>query len=218
MTRLTLHTLALSSWLAVASPAFALIDVQPKITEVRERPMTVEIANHGDRPEYISISLSHLSNPGVELAEERLEPITQAQRPKLYATPFRLELAPGQSKTVTLRPLEPVQQEQVYRLDIKPVMNLLDPKQANIAGHVVINLAFSALVRQLPPRQVSALEVRCEVGGARFIATGNTRYLVENTRVDGTLSEPFNVYPGVPLRVEGAKIQTPGHPPCPVAG
>ncbi|WP_446439682.1 hypothetical protein [Pseudomonas sp. 910_21] len=213
-----LCTHVLLSWLAMIAPALALIDIQPQISEVRDTPMTVEITNKGQRPEYVSISLSRLINPGVELADERLEPITQTVRPQLYASPFQLKLAPGQSKTVTLKPLESVEQEQVYRLDIKPVMNLLDPKQTNIAGSVVINLAFSALVRQLPLKETARLEVHCEAEGARFFATGNTRYLVENAIVDGSPNEPFNVYPGVPLLLKGTQIQAPEQPPCSGAG
>ncbi|MDF3202852.1 hypothetical protein P3C29_29605 [Pseudomonas sp. 1912-s] len=206
--------LALFGWSAMVSHAVALIDIQPKIAEVRDTAMTVEIANNGERPEYVSITLSRIINPGVELADERLELISQTPRPQLYASPFKLKLAPGQSKIITLKPLEQVEKEQVYRLDIKPVMNVLEPKQADVVGTVLINLAFSALVRHLPLIETSTLSVTCDSEGARLIATGTTHFLVEGATANGQSIDPFGVYPDVPIVMRGRNIQISAHPPC----
>lgn len=206
-------------WLCLAhvllpGTAWAVIDVQPKVLVVHEEPMTMEISNLGERAEYVSISLSRLLNPGVELEVENLEAITQSQNPPLYASPFKVSLRPGQSKTVTLRPLHKVEREQVYRLDIRPVVNPLDSLPQQASGNVVVNLAYSTLVRQLPAREHSALSVHCEGAGARLTASGNVRYQVREARVDGSQLDPFNVYPGVPKWLAGKDIRIPGQPAC----
>lgn len=200
--------------LVLASPASAVIRVSPSVIEVSSKPVTFNISNDGERPEFVSISLSRLFNPGVEFADERLESIVQVTQPKLYATPFKLMLAPRQSKKITINPLVPIEEEQVYRLEIKPVVNLIDPKLSSVAGNVVVNLAYSSLVRHMPQKETSTLTVKCEADGARFYASGTTRFEVKDVTVDGKASEPFNVYPGVPLLVKGTKIKVPQQAGC----
>ena len=200
--------------LVLASPASALIDVSPAVTVVRDAPVTFDISNDGERPEFVSISLSRLFNPGVEFEDERMESIVQVTQPKLYATPFKMMLAPGQSKKITIKPLVSIEEEQVYRLEVKPVVNLIDPKLSSVAGNVVVNLAYSSLVRHIPQNETSTLTVKCEVDGVRFFASGTTRFVVKDATRDGRPIEPFNVYPSVPLLVKGAKIKVPQHAGC----
>jgi len=200
--------------LAIPAPAFALIDISPKESVVRDKAITVRVINKGDRPEYVSISLSRLLNPGVEQGSERLEPITLMIKPALYAFPFRITLAPGQSKTVTLKPLRDVKQEQVYRLDVKPVIRVNEADDRATTGNVVISLSFSGLVRQLPDVEKPQLSVTCESTGALLTASGNVRYPVEGVKVDGATVIPFNVYPGEPKLLKGKSISIPGQPAC----
>lgn len=203
---------------ALAAPASAHVDVTPKLAVVQGKPALVHIVNQGDRAEYVSIALSRLLNPGVETEQERLEPVAQTAQPALYVSPFKLSLAPGQSKTITLKPLADVEQEQVYRLDIKPVVNLLDRGEAGTSGNVVVTLAFSTLVRLLPQNETSGLSLRCTSEGAWLAASGNVRDQVKNAVVDGLPVEPFNVYPGTPILLKGRAIQVPGQPSCPPSG
>ena len=88
--------------LLCSAPASALIDVYPKEIEVRDEAVQVTVSNQGDRPEYVSVSLSRLLNPGVPLRDEKLEPIGQTTAPTLYAAPFQMSLSPGQSKRIAL--------------------------------------------------------------------------------------------------------------------
>ncbi|MFJ2362202.1 hypothetical protein ACIPIN_00525 [Pseudomonas sp. NPDC087697] len=199
---------------AIPAPAFALIDISPKEIVVQDKPTSVQIINKGERPEYVSITLSRLLNPGVEVGSERLEPITLARKPILYAYPFRITLAPGQSKTITLKPLEKVEREQVYRLDVTPVISLKETEHRASSGNVLINLSFSGLVRQLPGDEKSRLSVTCEGSGALLTASGNVRYPVKGVKVDGSSVDPFNVYPGEPKLLKGKSISTPGQPSC----
>lgn len=203
---------------AAAAPASAHVDVTPKLAVVQGKPASVRIVNQGDRAEYVSIALSRLLNPGVETEQERLEPVAQTAQPALYVSPFKLSLAPGQSKTITLKPLADVEQEQVYRLDIKPVVNLLNRGEAGTSGSVAVTLAFSTLVRLLPPNETSELSLRCEPEGAWLAASGNVRYQVKDAVADGRPVEPFNVYPGTPILLKGRAIQVPGQPSCPPSG
>lgn len=207
-------TLLLLACAAIPAPAFALIDISPKEIVVQDKPTTVRIINNGERPEYVSINLSRLLNPGVEVDSEKLESITLVSKPALYAFPFRITLAPGQSKTITLKPLEAVEREQVYRLDVTPVISLKETEHRATSGNVLINLSFSGLVRQLPSDETSHLSVVCKGSRALLTASGNVRYPVKGVRVDGATVEPFNVYPGEPKSLKGKSISIPGQPSC----
>ncbi|MDF9755635.1 hypothetical protein ACVWY1_003373 [Pseudomonas sp. TE6288] len=206
--------LTATCWL-LASPAFAIIDVQPKVVDVQQTATSIEIINQGDRPEYVSINLSRLLNPGAEPSDEQLEPVSQIQELELYVYPFRLTLAPGQSKRIRVKPLKTVAQEQVYRVDIRPVINLLDSKQPDHSGNIVVNLAFSGLIRHRPAAINSELKVQCEAQGARLIATGNSRYWLKGASVAGQAVDAFNIYPQLPLLLKGKAVQVPGQATCP---
>lgn len=211
----TLHSLiALIGGLSLSVSASGAIDLLPKELAVHDQAVSVRIVNNGDRAEYVSISLARLLNPGVPLADEKLEPIGETARPALYAFPFRVSLAPGQSKTITLKPLRPVESETVYRLDVKPVVKLLGEARKETAGNIVVNLAFSGLIRQLPANERASVSVTCDADGARINATGNVRYKVTGAEVDGRTLDDFNVYPGVPLPLKGNVVTIPGQPMC----
>ncbi|KWI40980.1 hypothetical protein WM05_25875 [Burkholderia ubonensis] len=192
----------------------AAIDVIPKEVTLEADATSVQVINHGDRPEYVTISLSRLLNPGVPLDEERLEPVSDMAHPSIYAFPFRTSLAPGQTKTITLKPLRPVETKTVYRLDVKPVVKVLGAEKTMTFASVVVNLAFSGLVRQLPATRRKALSVECDERGARLVATGNVRYRVDGVTADGRALDAFNVYPGMPLPVRGRGVTVPGYPSC----
>ena len=184
--------------LLCSAPASALIDVYPKEIEVRDEAVQVTVSNQGDRPEYVSVSLSRLLNPGVPLRDEKLEPIGQTTAPTLYAAPFQMSLSPGQSKRIALKPLDGVKVEQVYRLVVKPEVGKMETGRQQMAGMVVVNIAYSALVRQVPEDRESAIQVECVAEGARITATGTVRHRIERAQVDGREIDAFNVYPGTP--------------------
>ncbi|ASE98659.1 hypothetical protein CEQ23_35665 [Burkholderia cepacia] len=198
----------------ISGSAFAAIDVMPKEIEVDKGTTSVQIVNNGDRPEYVTISLARLLNPGVPLKEEELEQVGTAVKPSLYAYPFKLTLAPRQTKTIKLKPTQPVETETVYRLDVKPVIRVLAEERQKASGSIVVSLGFSALVRQLPANEREELSVTCDAYGARLTATGNVRYAVKDAKVDGHAVEKFNVYPGVPRPLQGHIVEIPGQPTC----
>lgn len=206
--------------IAVASAGFipglaaATIDLFPKEIVIDSGTTSVQIINNGDRPEYVTISLSRLLNPGVLLKDEKLEPVGEEAQPTLVAFPFKLSLAPGQTKNIVLKPLKAVQHETVYRLDVKPEIKVMTQGRQKATGSVVINLGFSALVRQMPESERAKLSVACDAQGARLTATGTVRYAVKGAKVDGRVTEPFNVYPGVPQTLEGRVVEIPDHSIC----
>jgi len=214
--RLRSFILPIAAMLGALIPgiAVATIDVFPKEISVDSGTTRVQIVNNGDRPEYVTISLSRLLNPGVRLKDEKLESVGNDAKPALYAFPFKLTLAPGQTKNIALKPLRAVQDETVYRLDVKPEIKVMPQGQQKATGSIVVNLGFSALVRQMPESRKEALSVACDAHGAQLTATGTVRYAVQDAKVDGQAVEPFNVYPGVPRPLQGRVVEIPGHPTC----
>ncbi|MGS0895679.1 hypothetical protein ACVBGC_24580 [Burkholderia stagnalis] len=209
-----LRALCMAPALLAPAVSFSAIDLLPKEATVEAKETTVQVINNGDRPEYVTISLSRLLNPGVPLENERLEPVGDSTQPALYAYPFRMSLGAGQSKTFTLKPLRAVETEIVYRLDVRPATRLIGMEQKKASANIVVNLGFSALVRQLPETPREDVSVACIDEGARLTATGNVRIRVEGAKVDGRDVDGFNVYPGVPLPLRGRVVAVPGHPVC----
>ncbi|WP_256976841.1 hypothetical protein [Burkholderia sp. AU31652] len=200
--------------LAFPVSAAAAIDLIPKDITLKHDVDSVQVVNNGARTEYVSVSLSRLLNPGVPLESERLEAVGDVAQPSLYAYPFRMTLAPGQTKTITIKALRAVDTETVYRLDVKPVIKVLGAGHTKPSASIVANLAFSGIVRQLPSKTRATLAVTCEASGARLTATGNVHYRVEGAKSDGQDLDAFNVYPGVPLPVSGRIVDIPGHSLC----
>jgi hypothetical protein len=196
-------------------PVLGAIDLIPKEAVVRDKTVFAHVINNGTHPEYVEVSLSRLLNPGVPLKEEKLEDVGNSANPALYAFPFRFSLAPGQTKTIALKPLSAVASETVYRLNVTPVISMQGERVTAATGSVVISMAFSGIVRQMPKDEHDALSVVCDTpGAARLIATGTVRYTVKNATVDGHPIDEFNVYPGVPLPLRGRVVNIPHQPTC----
>nr|WP_241011461.1 hypothetical protein [Burkholderia sp. Ac-20392] len=206
-------TVLVAGW-SISVPIFGAVDLIPKEIEVRDEAVSAQIVNNGDHAEFVSISLAHLLNPGVPLADEKIESVGDMAEPALYVYPFRMSIAPGQRKTITLKPLKSVDSEVVYRLDVKPVMKMLGQTRRDVKGNVAVNLAFSGLVRQLPAEERAALLVTCDSTGARVTSTGNIRYNVKGATIDGQMMDDFNVYPGVSRPLTGRVVTIPGQPTC----
>lgn len=202
-------------WLIwITSTAHASIGIVPREAIVQDEAIKVTVSNDGIEPEYVSVRLSRLLNPGVPLQEEQLQPINEIEQPTIYATPFRLYLAPGQSKVITIKSLSTVSTEQIYRLDVRPEVGKVTTGRSGMVGMIAVKIAHSGLVRQLPKQQKESIQVLCVAEGARIVADGNVRYPVKEANVDGEEKGPFNVYPGTPKLLTGKRIAIPGHPTC----
>ncbi|WP_422526640.1 hypothetical protein [Serratia fonticola] len=177
-------------------------------------PQTITISNNGDRMEYVTIATELLTNPGVPFPEEQRTPMGLISLPTLYASPFKLTLNPQQQKIITLRPLRKVERETVYRLNVRPLVQLQGTSVEHASASIAINLSFSAIIRQRPENEKVLLEVRCEHQGAVLTATGNVHVALREVQIDDTHPEDINVYPGTPQRLQGRKIMLPGYGGC----
>ncbi|MDX9668001.1 hypothetical protein QMK50_23920 [Pseudomonas sp. P5_152] len=212
------HSIYLASIICIAellsiSNAEAMIDLLPKEIEISNTPVTARIINNSERAEYVTISLFRLTNPGAPLQDEKLEPVSLMPSPALYAFPFQISLAPGQSKNITLKPVHSVQKETVYRLEVKPILRIKNTGLEKAAG-IIVNLSFSGLVRQLPVKKNDGIEIMCTATGATLTASGTLRHRVEDLIIDGNLIPPFNVYPNFPHSVPGNSVGLSKQLPC----
>ncbi|MFV8844513.1 hypothetical protein [Serratia fonticola] len=193
----------------------AAIDISPKRIELRgDAPQTITVSNNGDRIEYVTIATELVANPGVHFSEEQRVPIGLIRQPTLYASPFKLILNPQQHKVVTLRPLKSVKSEMVYRLNIRPIVQLQGTSAERAASGIAVNLSFSAIIRQRPDREKTGLDVQCEHEGALLTATGNVHVTLKGIQADGLPVADINLYPGTPQHLPGKQITLPGYSGC----
>lgn len=190
--------------LLLSMAAQATIDLRPKVAEVQHADVPVQIINNGDTPEFVTIKLYRLDNPGVAPEEELLTPLGLVQAPQLYVAPFSLSLGPHQQKTVHLKVLQQPAREQVYRLGVMP------EKQATISGNegnvMLLTLGYMGLVRHLPEKQVVSWQHHCEGGQLRLEATGTVRVPFVEILLDGQSYNNFNLYPGSPRQLQAVTL------------
>lgn len=187
--------------------AQALIDISPKIVEMKGEQAVIQVINIGDTPEFVGVSLFEIGNPGVPIDEEHLIPLGMSKDPYLYAAPFKLSLGPRQQKPVQLTALKPPEREKVYRLAVIP------QQKTNISGTrdnvMLVSLGFNGLVRQLPVKQVGTWQHRCEASSLQLQATGTVRVEFSELKLNGQTVDDFNVYPGTPRQMAGSTLS--GH-------
>ncbi|MCO7509291.1 hypothetical protein NJH77_08505 [Serratia fonticola] len=185
--------------------AQALIDIRPKIVEMKGKEAVVNVINTGDKSEFVEIGLFELINPGVPPEQEQLIPLGSIKTPYLYAAPFKLSLGPRQEKRVHLKALKQPDQEKVYRLSVIPQQKLsISGTRGNV---MVVNLGYMGLVRQLPTNPTTAWQHYCGSKGIELAATGNVRVEFSELTLDGKDVDSFNVYPGTPRHMAGKTLR-----------
>ncbi|MFC0226915.1 hypothetical protein [Serratia aquatilis] len=184
--------------------AQALIDISPKILEMRDEKAEVRVSNTGDTPEFVTVTLYLVTNPGVPAEDEQLIPLGIVKDPHLYAAPFKLSLAPRQEKKVQLQTLTRPVKEKVYRLAVIP------EQKVNVSGSqsgvIVVGLGFNGLVRQLPSRQAVTWQHQCGVGEITLVATGTVRVEFRELMINGKGADDFNVYPDAPRQLAARRV------------
>ncbi|MBE0151457.1 hypothetical protein [Serratia sp. PL7] len=207
--------LGLSCALLPVGAIEAAIDISPKRIELRgDEPQTITVSNNGDRIEYVTIATELVTNPGVHFSQEQRIPLGLVRQPTLYASPFKLTLSPQQHKVLTLRPLKSVESETVYRLNVRPIVQLQGTSAERAASGIAVNLSFSAIIRQRPDREKTGLDIQCEHEGALLTATGNVHVTLKGILTDGLPVADLNIYPGTPQRLPGKQITLPGYRGC----
>lgn len=207
--------ISMNGLLLTISTAWAAIDISPKRIELQGNiPQTITISNNGDRMEYVTIATELLTNPGVPFPEEQRIPLGLVRQPTLYASPFKLTLSPQQQKVITLRPLKSVERETVYRLNVRPLVQLQGTSAEQATASIAVNLSFSAIIRQRPENEKVLLDVQCEQQGALLTARGNVHVALKAVQADTISPEDINIYPGTPQHLQGKKITLPGYGGC----
>ncbi|MEY4921591.1 MAG: hypothetical protein RLY17_308 [Pseudomonadota bacterium] len=171
---------------------FGAIDIQPHVQEIQQSSAVVTVTNHGSDPEYISVQLYQLNNPGEPPEQESLTSVGEQSKPALFAAPAKLTLGPKQSGKIFLKALSTPDKEQVYRLAVAPV------NSRNISGNGAIlgvQLSYMGLVRHLPASQQYQWRHRCIAGKVELQNTGNTRLQWYQLKTQGKLIDDFNLYP-----------------------
>ncbi|MHA7847797.1 fimbrial biogenesis chaperone [Serratia sp. D1N4] len=185
--------------------AQALININPKIVEMKDDQTTVWVTNTGDKPEFVNITLFEVTNPGAPPEEEQRIPLGLVKAPSLYAAPFKLTLGPRQEKQVQLKALTRPDKEKVYRLAVMP------QQQATISGThnnvMLVGLGYMGLVRQLPLTQTATWRHDCQADGLHLEATGTVRVEFRELMQDGKVVDDFNVYPGTPRLLAGKNLR-----------
>ncbi|NCG51960.1 hypothetical protein [Serratia fonticola] len=186
------------------SAAQALIDIQPKVAQMRGESLPISVINTGDTPEFVEIKLYLVANPGVPPNQEQLTPLGIVKDPYLYAAPFRLSLGPRQQKQIELTALKQPEKEMVYRLSVMPQQQArINGTQSNV---MLMGLGYMGLVRQLPAVQTATWRHQCAADGLLLEATGTVRVEFTNLRQHGEPSDDFNVYPGTPRQIAGKTL------------
>ncbi|QKH34745.1 pilus assembly protein [Achromobacter pestifer] len=213
MLRKTLLTL-FASMLLAAQPAQAegeLLVMPARIKVFNGHDYGVSVRNMGDGPLYLSATLQKVMNPG--LAPEEHVPLSQLEHPGLLASPDKLTLGPGQSRTISLKSLSVPAAEEMYRLYVVPVraMQVEEAPQDKISAPMSVSIGYGVLVQHMPPpgQQRSAWSYRCEGEGVRLENTGNVSLVLADIASPDRRQEQNRVvlFPGLSRRFEGRELK-----------
>ncbi|ENA3447606.1 hypothetical protein AB9H26_19585 [Yersinia enterocolitica] len=178
---------------ALPLAALAVIDIQPHVQEVQQEKAVVTVTNHGAEPEYVTVQLYQLNNPGEPPEQESLTPVGEQLQPALFAAPAKMTLGPKQSGRILLKALSTPDKEQVYRLAVIPVNSRKVTGNGAVLG---VQLSYMGLIRHLPASQQHQWTHRCINGAVELHNTGNTRLQWYQLEAQGRVIDDFNLYPG----------------------
>ena len=212
MLRKTLLTL-FASMLLAAPPAQAegeLLVMPARIKVFNGHDYGVTVRNVGDGPLYLSATLQKVMNPG--LTPEEQMPLSQLEHPGLLASPDKLTLGPGQSRTISLKSLSVPAAEEMYRLYVVPAraMQVEEAPQDKISAPMSVSIGYGVLIQHMPPPglQRSGWSYRCEDAGVRLENTGNVSLVLADIASPDRRLEQNRVvlFPGASRRFEGKKL------------
>lgn len=184
--------------------SIAQIKVNPMILQMKNDEEDVHIMNIGDNPEYVSVTLYSITNPGVVPEEEKLVPVGLTYQPSLYSAPFRISLGPRQQKTIKLKSLSKVSSEKIFRLSFSPVYKV--NSEENDKSRFIISLGYNVLIRQLPEHQITSWSSQCKNRGIEIKNDGNVRIEFSNFKHNDKELDDFNIYPDSSRLIEGFRL------------
>lgn len=173
---------------------YADINVSPKIVTIDKTIQYVNVTNEGEHTEYLNIVLYRIENPGADVNDEILLNIGDIMKPSIIATPFKMTLAPSQSKIIKISSLKMVKKETLYRLAITPVLEY--SKDYESRNFFIINIGYNLLIRNVPTELKPSWEFSCNENKVVMHSTGNSRVEYVGISDDGKSEYEFNLYPG----------------------
>lgn len=136
---------------AVVAPVHANLTVHPMRTSVEVRKgAQIRVYSQSPQPQYVQLRLRRILDPAGE--DEREVDVDPAEA-AIAITPARFALAGGGNRLIRVVPLQPVEQEQAYRIYVEGVRGPeATPPQAGApsAVQVGVSLVWGALVNVLP--------------------------------------------------------------------
>ncbi|WP_321852131.1 pilus assembly protein [Burkholderia diffusa] len=188
-----------ASQFAHAEGELMVMPVSTQVFNAHEQSVTVK--NMGDAPLYLNINVQKVTNPGV--TPENKVNLGEVARPGMLASPDKLTLGPGQTRSIMLKSLGEPELEELYRLYILPVRSLKvdNAPDDKITAPMSVAIGYGVLVRHMPApgKQKSAWTHRCENGGLTLENTGNIRQIFTDVVYDKAKpAQTLAVFPGTP--------------------
>lgn len=187
--------------IAHAEGELMVMPATTKVFNAHEQKVTVR--NLGDAPLYLNIGVQKVVNPG--MTPEKKVDLGDLDHPGMLASPDKLTLGPGQTRSIVLKSLAEPESEEVYRLYIVPVRSLKvdDAPQDRITAPMSVAIGYGVLVRHMPrpDKQRSGWTHRCENDGLTLENTGNIREVFTDVVYDSSKpAQTLAVFPGTPQR------------------
>ena len=161
----------------VAASAHANMFVDRSIVEFvagQAPQQDIRISNRGDDQMYVQVEVLDVLQPGTE--QEQREVVTNLADMTLLATPKQFVLPPQGERAVRLVALaEPGQVDQVYRVNVTPILPPLADTESSVVRVVV---AYQLLVLVLPENPREDLVVTREANILKFENRGNSYVLL----------------------------------------
>ena len=203
-----LSLILLGSSLAQAEGELMVMPASLKVYNNHEH--TVNVKNLGDAPLYLSISLQKVLNPGI--SPEIKQPLSAQTHPEMLASPDKLTLGPGQSRTISLKSLVEPQAESLYRLYIVPVRSMAveGAPEDKITAPMSVSIGYGVLLRHMPPpaKQQTGWSHRCTGDGVTLENTGNVSVQLSELEIAGRKQSKVKValFPGTPQHFAGKRL------------
>jgi P pilus assembly chaperone PapD len=182
---------------AHAQAAFIISSAILEFTQDGPRHQDVEVISQSDKNDYVVAEVSEILQPG--LASETRRVITDVSQSGLLVSPDKMVLAGKNRKVMRFVLLkEPDDQEHIYRVAIKPVINQTGSSD-KVGLKVLIGYEVLVIVR---PRSIASSYTAERQGNVIKVANnGNTNILFEGGQQCATPSDckqtpVLRVYPG----------------------
>jgi P pilus assembly chaperone PapD len=142
----------------------------------------IRVSNRSDDQMYVQVEVLNVLQPGTE--QEEREIFTDLADMTLLATPKQFVLPPQGERAIRLVALaEPAEVDQVYRVNVTPIMPPLADSQSSVVRVVV---AYQLLVLVLPENPREDLVVTREANTLKFENRGNSYVLLaDGQQCDG---------------------------------